>query len=144
MALLVFLKRSPRGLGIDYPDRGDVIAVLADGRSPGTKVTALAGFYQIQVPGDVAQWQHLLESDVELFDRGDGERIAEVTRLRKNRLDASRLSLDNRNELEQGVLNLESMDVEGLAEIKRRLPQKARVNFKATIRATDSPRSKGE
>ena len=115
MALLVFVNRTPTGPGTDYPEVGDVIAVLPEGRSPGTKVTVDAGFYQIRVPGDPERWNHLLEPVVSKVDRGDGELIDHATKFRARRL---RVSPTLRQRLDRGVLEVDVTEVDALIETK--------------------------
>lgn len=120
MALLVFLNRAPDVSGADAykPSRGDVIAVLPDGRSAGTKVTAEGGFYQIQVEGPPEAWSHLLAPVVEQVRRPDGEIISVVTQSRANRLNSNRLSPSEQEALDQGILNLEVEKVDEVTEVK--------------------------
>ena len=115
MALIVFVNRTPTGPGTDYPEAGDVIAVLPDGQSPGRKVTVDAGFYQIRVPGEPERWNQLLQPVVEKVDRGDGVLIDHATKFRARRLSVSPTL---RQRLDSGVLEVDATEVDALIEVK--------------------------
>lgn len=132
MALLVFLNRNVGESGGGTPDRGDVIAVLPDGQSPGQKITAAAGFHQIQVAGPVTDWAHLLEPVLERVDRGDGELITIATQARANILDEAQLSAAEQNRLTQGVLNLAVSKTEEITKSKTR-PGRADIKGRISI-----------
>lgn len=102
------------------PDRGDVIAVLPDGRSAGTQVTAAAGFHQIRVEGPPEAWRHLLEPVVEQARLPDGEIVSVVTQFRANKLNSDRLSEREMQDLDRGILELEVAKTEEITEVKSR------------------------
>ena len=118
MAILIFTNRAPKGTGTDYPEVGDVITVLPDGRSPGQKITVDAGFYQIRVPGDVARWTYLVEPVLETVDRGDGELITIATKFRKNTINIDSLTLLDKEQLDQKTLELGTEELEILVKEK--------------------------